>query len=155
MQTLPSDNSWLYVIVQAQTLVLGYGITTRDDPAERLLEYSRPVAAPQTFVDLYYGQTEQVTALESFIKSEWGRFRMKLFSDKRLEWLDPKYNIDVEDLQHFIANAIINYPFGTIKKIKPQFLPFMIEHAGLFSAIDSNPTHFLDEIKLDNRRKKI
>ena len=153
MQTLPSNDSWLYIIVQAQTLVLGYGITTRADPAERLLEYSRPVASPQTFIDLYYGSTEQIRDLENFIKTEWKRFRMGIFSDKKLEWLDPKHNIDIEDLQHFIANAIVNYPYDSIKKIKPQFLPFMIEHAGMFSTIDLNPDRFLDKIKLDNRRK--
>ena len=152
---LPSDNSWLYIIVQAQTLVLGYGITTRADPADRLLEYSRPVAAPQTFVDLYYGQTEQITALESFIKTEWARFRMKLFSDKKLEWLDPKHNIDIEDLQHFIANVVVNYPYDTVKKVKPQFLPYTIENANLFAAIDAVPEKFLDEIRLDKRRKKV
>lgn len=155
MQTLPSDNSWMYIIVQAQTLVLGYGITTRAEPADRLLEYSRAVASPQTFVDLYYGSTEQIKDLENFVKTEWRRFRMSLFSDKRLEWLDPKYNIDIEDLQYFIANAVVNYPYDTIKKVKPQFLPYMIEHAGTFSTIDQNPDHFLDKIKLDKKRKKV
>lgn len=80
---------------------------------------------------------------------------MGLFSDKKLEWLDPKYNIDIEDLQYFIANAIVNYPYDTIKKVKPQFLPYMIEHAGMFSTIDSNPDKFLDKIKLDKRRKNV
>jgi hypothetical protein len=152
---LPSDNSWMYIIVQAQTLVLGYGITTRANPADRLLEYSRPVAAPQTFVDLYYGQTAQITDLESFIKTEWARFRMKLFSDKKLEWLDPKHNIDIEDLQHFIANVVVNYPYDTVKKVKPQFLPYTIENENLFAAIDAVPEKFLDEIRLDKRRKKV
>jgi hypothetical protein len=145
----------MYIIVQAQTLVLGYGITTRANPADRLLEYSRPVAAPQTFVDLYYGQTAQITDLESFIKTEWARFRMKLFSDKKLEWLDPKHNIDIEDLQHFIANVVVNYPYDTVKKVKPQFLPYTIENENLFAAIDAVPEKFLDEIRLDKRRKKV
>lgn len=155
MQTPLSDNSWMYIIVQAQTLVLGYGITTRTEPADRLLEYSRAVAAPQTFVDLYYGSTEQIRDLENFVKTEWRRFRMSLFSDKKLEWIDPKHGIDIEDLQNFIANAVVNYPYDTIKKVKPQFLPYMIEHAGMFATIDQNPDRFLNKIKLDKRHKNV
>lgn len=148
MQTLPSENSWLYIIVQAQTLVLGYGITTREDPWDRLMEYSRSVAAPQQFCNLYYGKVSQIKDLERYVKSQWNKYRLDEFSDRKLEWLDPKWKIEVVDLENFVADQIINYPYDTIRKVKKEFMPFSVDNQGRFSNITTSPDMFLEEVKL-------
>ena len=93
--TVLSDYAWFYNIIQAQTLVLGYGITTREDPWDRVMEYSRSVAAKQQFCNLYYGKVSQIKDLERNVKTQWNKFRLDEFSDKKLEWLDPKWKIEL------------------------------------------------------------
>ena len=88
LTTIHSDNGWFYNIIQAQTLVLGYGITSRADPWDRLMEYSRSCAAPQQFCNLYYGNIRQIRDLERYVKRQWNKFRLDEFSDEKLEWLD-------------------------------------------------------------------
>lgn len=153
-QTTLSDYGWFYNIIQAQTLVLGYGITLRDLPIDRLLEYSNHAAAPQQFCNLYYGAKHQIKDLERYVKSEWREYRLEL-SNEKLEWLDPVHGINVRDLENFVADRIINYPYDTIKRVKSNFLPFTINNSTLFSNINSNPDHFLEEVKVDKKRKKV
>ena len=143
-----SDYAWFYNIIQAQTLVLGYGITTREDPWERLMEYSRSVAAKQQFCNLYYGKVSQIKDLERYVKSQWNKFRLDEFSDKKLEWLDPKHKIEVSDLENFVAERIVNYPYDTIRKVKKEFVPFSVDNQGLFANINSNPDFYLEQVKL-------
>jgi hypothetical protein len=151
--TILSDYSWFYNIIQAQTLVLGYGITTRADPWDRLMEYSRSCAAKQQFCNLYYGKTRQIIDLERYVKSQWNKYRLDEFSDRKLEWLDPKWKIEVIDLENFVADQIINYPYDTIRKVKTEFLPFSVDNQGVFQNISTNPNFFLEEVRLTKKRK--
>lgn len=151
--TTVSDTAWFYNIIQAQTLVLGYGITTRQDPWERLMEYSRSVASPQVFCNLYYGNVRQIRDLERYVKNQWKKYRMDFFSDEKLEWLDPKYKIELKDLENFVAERIINYPYDSIKMVKNDFLPFSVNNQGLFDQIDYKPDYFLEQVVLDKKRK--
>jgi hypothetical protein len=147
MSTLThSDNGWFYNIIQAQTLVLGYGITSRADPWDRLMEYSRSCAAPQQFCNLYYGNIRQIRDLERYVKRQWNKFRLDEFSDEKLEWLDPKYKIEVSDLEKFVADRVVNYPYDTIRKVKKEFVPFSVDSQGLFDLISLNPDKFLEDI---------
>ncbi len=150
-----SDYAWFYNIVQAQTLVLGYGITTREDPWDRLMEYSRSCAAKQQFCNLYYGKVSQIKDLERYVKTQWNKYRLDEFSDKKLEWLDPQWNIEVPDLENFVAERIINYPYDTIRKVKKQYLPFSVDNQGMFQNINTNPDMFLEQVKIDKKRKII
>ena len=145
--TTLSNHGWFYNIIQAQTLVLGYGITLRDLPVDRLLEYSNHVAAAQQFCNLYYGDVHQIKDLERYVKKQWAEYRLELSNDK-LEWLDPVHRINLKDLENFVADRIINYPYDTIRKVKSKFLPFTINNPLLFSNINSNPYMFLEEVKL-------
>jgi hypothetical protein len=151
--TILSDYSWFYNIIQAQTLVLGYGITTRADPWDRVMEYSRSCAAKQQFCNLYYGKTRQIIDLERYVKSQWNKYRLDEFSDRKLEWLDPKWKIEIIDLENFVADQIINYPYDTIRKVKKEFLPFSVDNQGIFQSINTNPDFFLEEVKLTKKRK--
>lgn len=151
--TAHSDYGWFYNIIQAQTLVLGYGITSRFEPWERLIEYSRPVAAPQTFCNLYYGNMREIRDLERYVKNQWSKYRMDSFSNEKLEWLDPKWGINLIDLEDFVAEQIINYPYDTVKIVKKQFMPFTLDNAGLFSTIHTNPDFFLEEVKLTKKKR--
>jgi len=149
--TTLSNYGWFYNIIQAQTLVLGYGITLRDLPVDRLLEYSNHVAAPQQFCNLYYGDNHQIKDLERYVKKEWAEYRLEL-SNEKLEWLDPVHGINLKDLENFVADRIINYPYDTIRKVKSKFLPFTINNPLLFSNINSNPDFFLEEVKLTKKK---
>lgn len=147
MSTLThSDNGWFYNIIQAQTLVLGYGITSRPDPWDRLMEYSRSCAAPQQFCNLYYGDMRQIRDLERYVKRQWNKYRLDEFSDEKLEWLDPKHKIELVDLEKFVADRIIHYPYDTIRKVKREFVPFSVDNQGLFENIDLTPEKFLEDI---------
>jgi hypothetical protein len=150
--TTLSNYGWFYNIIQAQTLVLGYGITLRELPIDRLLEYSNHAAAPQQFVNLYYGEGHQIKDLERYVKNEWREYRLEL-SNEKLEWLDPVHGINLSDLENFVADRIVNYPYDTIKKVKSKFLPFTINSPYLFSNIKSNPDFYLENVKVDKKRK--
>jgi len=143
---LPYDSAWFYNIVQAQTLTLGYGITIRPDPWDRVIEYSRACAAAQQFCNLYYGNINQIKDLERYVKTQWNKYRLDEFSDKKLEWLDPQHKIEVSDLEKLVADRIINYPYDTIRKVKKEFLPFSVDKQGLFDSIDLNPDKFLEDV---------
>jgi hypothetical protein len=144
-QTILSDYGWFYIIVQAQTLVLGYGITVRADPVERLLEYTKPVCAPQTFHTLYYGKIRQIRDLENYVKNEWRYYRNENFSDRKLEWLAPKHKINISDLEKLIEKRIVEYPYDTIRRIKRNLMPLTIYKSGFFDSIIVDPNRFLDK----------
>jgi len=110
------------------------------------MEYSRSCAAPQQFCNLYYGNFRQIRDLERYVKRQWNKFRLDEFSDDKLEWLDPKFKIEVVDLEKFIADRVINYPYDTIRKVKKEFIPFSVDSQGLFDLISLNPDKFLEDI---------
>lgn len=138
------EYGWFYNIIQAQTLVLGYGITLRELPIDRLLEYSNHAAAPQQFVNLYYGEAHQIKDLERYVKKEWKEYRLEL-SNEKLEWLDPVHKINLKDLEKIVKDRILGYPYDTIKKVKAKYLPFTINNPALFSNIKSNPSQYLED----------
>jgi hypothetical protein len=149
-----SDYGWFYIIVQAQTLALGYGITFRPQPIERLLEYARHVCAHQSFSILYYGKKSQIKDLERYVKSEWVEFRSDLFSDKKLEWLDPIYKKEIWELEELIHERIVNYPYHTIKRVKQKFMPLTTANRiEQFSNITTNPDFYLEQVHLTKRKK--
>ena len=150
--TTLSNYGWFYNIIQAQTLVLGYGITLREQPVDRLLEYSNHAAAAQQFINLYYGDIHQIRALERYVKKQWSEYRLEL-SNEKLEWLDPKWGINLKDLETLVADRIVNNPYDTIRKVKSKFLPYTINHPNLFLNINTNPDYFLEEVKVDKKRK--
>ena len=147
--SIPSDYGWFYNIIQAQSLVLGFGISSRDDPYDRLIEYSRPVHAAQQFCNLYYGKYSEIRNLERYIKNQWKEKLSDLFSDEKMEWFDPEWKIELSDLEKFVETSIIEYPYDTIRKVKKQFIPFTLDNQGLFKNIRTNPDYFLEQIKLD------
>lgn len=149
-----SENGWFYNIIQAQTLVLGFGITSRSDPYDRLIEYSRPVCAAQQFCNLYYGNFKQIRDLERYVKNQWGEYLSDMFSDDRLEWFDPKHQIELKQLEQFVEQRIVEYPYDTIKKVKKVYTPFTLDDQGFFSKIDTNPDFFLEEVRLTKNAKK-
>lgn len=151
--TQASTNAWFYNIIQAQTLVLGYGMTARVDPWERLMEYSRAVASPQQFCNLYYGEIGQIRDLERYVKRQWYKYRLDDFSDEKLEWLDPKHKIELKDLENLVADRIVNYPYDTIQKVKIKYLPFSVDNQGIFETIDLQPQKFLEQVLLDKKSK--
>lgn len=142
--TIHSNYGWFYNIIQSHTLVLGYGITSRQDPWERLMEYSRSCSAKQEFCNLYYGKISEIRDLERYVKKQWNKYRLDEFSDEKLEWLDPIHKIELIDLEILVANQIINYPYSSIKKVKKHFLPFSVDNQGLFDTININPDKFLE-----------
>lgn len=146
--SIPSDCGWFYNIIQAQTLVLGFGILSRDDPYDRLIEYSRPVHARQQFCNLYYGKYSEIRNLERYVKNQWKEKLSDLFSDEKLEWFDPDAKVELRDLEIFVETAIVEYPYDTIKKVKRKFIPFTLDNQGLFKNIDLNPDFFLEEVRL-------
>jgi hypothetical protein len=144
--TIPSDYGWFYNIIQAQTLVLGFGISSRNDPYDRLIEYSRPVHAAQQFCNLYYGKYSEIRNLERYVKNQWKEKLSDLFSDEKMEWFDPEWKIELSDLEKFVETAIIEYPYDTIRKVKKQFIPFTLDNQDLFKNIRINPDYFLENI---------
>jgi hypothetical protein len=146
------DCGWFYNIIQAQTLVLGYGISLRSNPQERLLEYSNAAAASQSFINLYYGNKHQIKDLEVYVKTEWKEQRLSL-STTKLEWLDPKWGLNVSDLEHLVHDRIVKYPYDTIRRVKAKFMPYSSnDTTNLFSTIQSNPDFFLEEVKLTKNK---
>jgi hypothetical protein len=148
-----SDYGWFYNIIQAQTLVLGFGILSREDPYDRLIEYSRPVHAAQQFCNLYYGRYSEIRNLERYVKNQWKDKLSDLFSDEKLEWFAPESKVELSDLEIFVETAIIDYPYETIKKVKKNFIPFTLDNQGLFKNIDIKPDFFLEEVSLTKKRK--
>ena len=90
---------------------------------------------------------------ERYVKTQWNKYRLDEFSDKKLEWLDPQWNIEVPDLENFVADRIINYPYDTIRKVKKEFMPFSVDNQGRFANINMTPDFFLEEVKFDKKRK--
>lgn len=149
----PSNYGWFYNIIHSHTLKLGYGITSRQDPWDRLMEYSRSCGAGQQFCNLYYGKISEIRDLERYVKKQWYRYRLDEFSDEKLEWLDPVHKIELIDLEILVAEQILNYPYLSIKKVKKEFTPFSVDNQGLFETIIINPNKFLEDVKVDKKRK--
>ena len=132
---------WFYIIQLSHNGTWGFGITMNLDLRLRK-GYCNPSAAKQVFSYLYYGKYSQITALERHLKNEWRDKLLCLYDDK-LEWIDPKYPIDGEDIREFIENrAKAVYP--KIYRIKQDYLPFSPNK--IFKNIKDEPNTYLEVI---------
>ena len=95
----------------------------------------------------------EIRDLERYVKKQWYRYRLDEFSDEKLEWLDPIHKIELIDLEILVAEQILNYPYLSIKKVKKEFTPFSVDNQGLFETIIINPNKFLEDVKVDKKRK--
>lgn len=132
---------WFYIIQLSHNGKWGFGITL--NPESRLRKgYCNPSAEKQMFKHLYYGKYSQIRALERHLKNQWNNKMLALFKEK-LEWLDPKHNIDGNQIVTFIeARCKAVYP--EIYKIKQEYLPY--SPSNVFKKLSDDPEKFLEKI---------
>ena len=139
---------WFYIIKTSHNNTLGFGITIH--LPKRLVDgYCNPSAAKQQFSKLYYGENLHINQLEKYIKRVYNKQRLNFTNTRtrKLEWIDPKHNITIEELIEIVEDRIQGYPLP-IKRIKNKFLPFTIDNTDIFKTIDENPDLFLEQVKL-------
>lgn len=138
---LPQKCGWFYVIQLAHNGVWGFGITLNIESRLRK-GYCNPSASTQVFCHLYYGNFNQIVALERHIKNQMKDKMLVLFSE-RLEWFDTKFNIDGKQITDFVdARCVARYP--EIYRVKAQYLPF--SPYNIFKNIKGEPEKFLELI---------
>ena len=144
--TLSGDCSWFYMLELSHNKIKGFGITTS---AERRLKkgYCYPSASIQTFCNLYYGKRSQIQALERWFKNEH-RSELLVLIDKKLEWIDPKSELNDLDLMvSTVEDRIISCNYNEIYRVKKEHLPF--SPGKVFKDIKDNPDMFLEQITVD------
>ena len=138
---------FLYLIINSNNKILGYGIT--GNPKERIRKYNEANAANQEFIKMYFGKPGAIRSLESFIKNEWREFRLNLGGGGDLEWIDPKFNKSLHDIVELVEDRIYKHSLP-VGKIKEQFLPFRRIHRGetVLTAenVNNNPEQYLSDI---------
>jgi|FreactTroBogLake_1042271.scaffolds.fasta_scaffold49299_2 hypothetical protein len=141
--TLSGDCSWFYVLELSHNKVKGFGIT---GSVERRLRkgYCYPSASIQTFCNLYYGKRSQVQALERWFKNEY-RSELLVLVDKKLEWIDPKSELnDLKKIVDTIESRIVACNYTELYRVKANHLPF--RPSKYFADIKTNPDFFLEHI---------
>jgi hypothetical protein len=137
---------WFYVIKTSHNDTLGFGITIH--LSKRLVDgYCNPSAAKQQFSKLYYGENLHINQLEKYIKQVYSSKRLNFTNTRtrKLEWIDPKYDISIDDLIDTVEDRISGYPLP-IKRIKDKFLPYTLDNPDIFKTINENPDLFLEQI---------
>lgn len=137
---------WFYVIKTSHNDTLGFGITIH--LSKRLVDgYCNPSAAKQQFSKLYYGENLHINQLEKYIKQVYSSKRLNFTNTRtrKLEWIDPKYDILIDDLIDTVEDRISGYPLP-IKRIKDKFLPYTLDNPDIFKTINENPDLFLEQI---------
>jgi len=137
---------WFYVIKTSHNDTLGFGITIH--LSKRLVDgYCNPSAAKQQFSKLYYGENLHINQLEKYIKQVYSSKRLNFTNTRtrKLEWIDPKYDISIEDLIDTIEDRISGYPLP-IKRIRDKFLPYTLDNPDIFKTINENPDLFLEQL---------
>lgn len=137
---------WFYVIKTSHNDTLGFGITIH--LSKRLVDgYCNPSAAKQQFSKLYYGENLHINQLEKYIKQVYSSKRLNFTNTRtrKLEWIDPKYDISIEDLIDNIEDRISGYPLP-IKRIRDKFLPYTLDNPDIFKTINENPDLFLEQL---------
>lgn len=135
---------WFYILKLRHNGIWGFGITSSKNIKNYLQKrYINPGAnKDQVFDNLYYGKLSQIRALETHLKNEWGEKLLILFTDK-LEWFDPKENIDGDKIIKFIESRCKS-SYNEIYKVKKEYLPF--SPSNIFKNIEDEPDKFLEQI---------
>lgn len=135
---------WFYILKLRHNGIWGFGITSSKNIKNYLQKrYINPGAnKDQVFDNLYYGKLSQIRALETHLKNEWGEKLLILFTDK-LEWFDPKNNVDGEQIIDFIEKRCKNM-YSDIYRVKKEYLPFSPNN--IFKPIKDEPDRFLEQI---------
>jgi len=139
---------WFYIIQTSHNDTLGFGITIH--LSKRLVDgYINPSAAKQEFSKLYYGENLHINQLEKYIKRFYSMKRLNFTNTRtrKLEWIDPKHNISMQELINVVEDRIVGFPLP-INRIKNKFLPFTIDNTSVFNTIGENPDLFLEQVKL-------
>lgn len=137
---------WFYVIKTSHNDTLGFGITIH--LSKRLVDgYCNPSAAKQQFSKLYYGENLHINQLEKYIKQVYSSKRLNFTNTRtrKLEWIDPKNDISIEDLIDTVEDRILGYPLP-IKRIRDKFLPYTLDNPDIFKTINENPDLFLEQL---------
>jgi hypothetical protein len=137
---------WFYIIKTSHNDILGFGITAH--LSKRLVDgYCNPSAAKQQFTKLYYGENLHINQLEKYVKRMYSSKRLNFTNTRtrKLEWIDPKHNIPIEDLIDMVEDRIVGYPLP-IKRVRSKFLPYTIDNPDVFKTISENPNLFLENI---------
>lgn len=137
---------WFYVIKTSHNGTLGFGITIH--LSKRLVDgYCNPSAAKQQFSKLYYGENLHINQLEKYIKQVYSNKRLNFTNTRtrKLEWIDPKNDISIEDLIDTVEDRILGYPLP-IKRIRDKFLPYTLDNPDIFKTINENPDLFLEQL---------
>ena len=137
---------WFYVIKTSHNDTLGFGITIH--LSKRLVDgYCNPSAAKQQFSKLYYGENLHINQLEKYIKQVYSNKRVNFTNTRtrKLAWIDPKYDISIEDLIDTVEDRILGYPLP-IKRIRDKFLPYTLDNPDIFKTINENPDLFLEQL---------
>jgi hypothetical protein len=137
---------WFYVIKTSHNDTLGFGITIH--LSKRLVDgYCNPSAAKQQFSKLYYGENLHINQLEKYIKQVYSNKRLNFTNTRtrKLEWIDPKNDISIEDLIDTVEDRILGYPLP-IKRIRDKFLPYTLDNPDIFKTINENPDLFLEQL---------
>ena len=119
------------------TNIIGYGILSSFD--KRLKNYIGAIGCSQEFAVLYVGPNDLIRELESFVKQKWKHKSLNL-GKWVFEWLDPKSNKSLDDLEKFFDDKIVQDQIP-IRKIKREHLPFI---TGL-----SKPLYTMNDVKDD------
>ena len=140
---LTGDCSWFYILELSHNNIKGFGITTS---AERRLKkgYCYPSASIQTFCNLYYGKRSQIQALERWFKNQY-RSDLLVLIDRKLEWIDPKSELnDLQKMIKIIEDRIVSCNYTEIYRIKKEHLPF--SPSKVFKDIKDDPAMYLETI---------
>lgn len=142
---LPEKCGWLYVLHHQQSGLWGFGKHIKNANIRNYLvkRYILPsINKTQTFEYLYYGRASEISALEDYIKNQWGDQLVVLY-EKKLEWFTTESNIVGSNIVDIVEKRCkTNYP--EIFRIKKEFLPFGPQDN--FSEIKENPDQFLELI---------
>jgi hypothetical protein len=139
--TLPGNCSWFYMLELSYNERKGFGITTNVDLRLRK-GYCNPTASIQQFCKLYYGKSSQIQALERWFKNEY-RSEFLILIDRKLEWIDPKSELDsIQKMVQIIEDRIISCGYDEIFRVKAEHLPF--SPSPYFKEIKTGPDYFLE-----------
>jgi hypothetical protein len=142
---LSNKCGWLYVLQHLQANNWGFGKHIKNNNIKNYLikNYILPsVNKPQVFNYLYYGRASEISALEEYIKNEYGDQLVVLF-EKRLEWFREDSLIDGKQIIDIIETRCkVSYP--EIFRVKKEFLPF--NPTDIFLDIKENPDKYLEQI---------
>jgi hypothetical protein len=132
---------WFYIIQLSHNGKWGFGITLNVDSRLRK-GYCNPSAEKQVFSYLYYGKYSQITALERHLKNQW-KDKLLVLYDEKLEWFDPKKNVDGERIVEFVEDRC-RAVYSEIYRVKKDHLPF--SPSKIFKGIKDEPEKFLEHM---------